>query len=360
MKYKISVTLAVMVLLNSIVTAQFSEKRTYSNTFRTSRETTLEVVNKYGTIHITSWKKDSVSVRAEVEASSSNATRPGKMLAGVNITITGTDYLVRARTEFTETINMLFESFKGMTNKLIPYESKIQINYFISMPDYMGLRLENKYGDIYMENNTGSISVNQSNGSFKANSLQKVNDLNLTFCDATINSISTASIDASFSELVIAEAGNLVINSISSRYDIKRCDYLSTESRRDKFFLGDIKKIKGNAYFSDYRIDRLGTEAEVTAKYGSFTISLVGKETELISLNSGYSDVNLTLDDGLSCNLDIRQVNAFLTLPEKNTSTEKKAVSEEKKEYVTFGTIGKGQPKTKIRIDANRGNIFIR
>ena len=40
-------------------------------------------------------------------------------------------YDVRAETEFTSNINMLFESFKGMTSKIISYDSRVEINYFI-------------------------------------------------------------------------------------------------------------------------------------------------------------------------------------------------------------------------------------
>ena len=123
------------------------------------------------------------------------------MFDGITVNITETTYLVRAQTDFTQNINMLFESFKGMTSKLIPYDSRVEINYYINIPEYLNLKIENKYGDVYMENNTGEFSVSLSNGSFKANSLGEGFIRNLTFCDATINTMTSGKIDASFSEI---------------------------------------------------------------------------------------------------------------------------------------------------------------
>ena len=62
-----------------------------------------------------------------------------------------------------------------------------------------------------MEDNTGKISISLSNGSLRANSLAKVSDMQLTFCDATINYMQEGNINTSFSEISIGESGNLNI-----------------------------------------------------------------------------------------------------------------------------------------------------
>lgn len=72
------------------------------------------------------------------------------------------------------------------------------------------------------------------------------------------------------------------------------------------------------------------------------------------------SDISLTFDPAVSYNLDIRHVNAFLVLPEKNSDIEKKSVNEDKKEYMTFGTVGKNPGSVKVSIDTTRGNIYIK
>lgn len=361
MHYKTFKTILIFLVLTPLVQGQsFTEKRTFRKSVSVNRDMTLEVNNKYGTIHITPWKKDSVSVRAEVEANSSSLERLRKMFLGVEVNISETSFLVRAQTEFTENISMLFESFKGLTSKLIPYESRLEINYFISAPEYLNMRITNRYGNVYMEDNTGSFSLNLSNGSFKANSLNETDEITLTFCDATINKMKDGYINASFSEVQIGESRDLSITSISSRFDLKNTGKLGTESKRDKFFIGSVISLRGSSYFTDYRIDELEKEINVVTKYGSLNVDLINKNLELITINSGYSDINLMFDPSISYNLDIKHVNTFLIVPENNSKIEKKTLNEEKKEYMTFGTVGRNPGNIKVMIDATRGNIYLK
>ena len=360
MHYKFTLSLF-LILFSLLLNGQsYSEKRTYQKAFRVNKEMTLEITNKYGTIHLTTWNKDSVSIRAEIEAFASNQSKLGKMFEGININFSESSYYIIAQTDFTQSINMLFESFKGMTKKLIPYDSRIQINYFVSLPENVNLKIDNRYGDVYMENNSADLSITMSNGSFKANTLNKASEIRLTFCDATINKIASGTIDASFSEVVIGESKSLSISSISSRFELKQTGKLHTESRRDKFFIGNLASADGDLYFTDFKIEQLKDDINLITKYGSIYIDLIDKTIQLITVNSGYTDLSFSFDPAASYNLDIRHINAFLTTPEKDSRLEKKAINEDKQEYITFGTIGKNPGNVKVKIDANHGNIFIK
>jgi hypothetical protein len=255
---------------------------------------------------------------------------------------------------------MLFESFKGMTSKLISYETRVQINYFVSLPENLNLKIDNKYGDIYMENNSADIKISLSNGSLKANILNSASSLILSFCDATINKINKGKIEASFSEVVIGESDNLSISSVSGRFELKQAGKIHTDSRRDKFFFGKLISLDGDSYFTDFRIEELKNELNMITKYGSLNADLVDKGIAAITLNTSYTDINLSFDPLVSYNLDIRYINSSLITPDKNSSLEKKVINEEKKENMTFGTVGKNPANVKVKIDANRGNIYIK
>jgi hypothetical protein len=361
MNYKTRLTISLLLISSGLVYGQpFSEKRIFYKAACVKKETILEISNKYGTIHVTSWKSDSVSIRAEIEASASSQSKLGKMFEGVNINISESNLMVRAQTSFIQNINMLFESFKGMTNKLIPYESKIQINYFINAPDYLNLKIENKYGDVYMEDNTSTFSITLSNGSFKANSLNDVTGMNFAFCDATINNINIGKIDATFSEVAITESKNLIIKSVSSRFELKKAGMVDVNSRKDKFFIGSLVSIRGSSYFTDYRIEKLEIDIDLVSKYGSINASFIEKSVELISINSGYTDIKLTFEPTVSYNMDIRHLNASLDLPDHDARIEKKTLNEEKKEYMSFGSVGKNPGNKKVLITAAGGSIYIR
>lgn len=361
MKYKKLLAISLSLLFSGLISAQSeSEVRTFMKTVRVGKETSLQVLNKYGTIHITPWNKDSASIRAEVRAFATNQAKLGKMFSGISININEAGSVVRAETVFTENIGMLFENFKGMTSKIINYDSRVEINYYISIPEYLNLRIDNKYGDVYMENCSGTLSVTVTNGTFKANSIGSRSTLTFAFCDAKINSIVSGKIDASFSEINIGETGDLTITSISSKYEIKKADVISTESRRDKFFIHDVESLKGNSYFTDYNLNSLKKDIDLTARYGSITADLIEKGFETVVINSGYSDLSLGFDPAASYKFDIRHINSYLVLPEKDTKSERKDINEDKKEYMTFGTTGKNPGTSSVRIDANRGNIYLK
>jgi hypothetical protein len=361
MNCKIVTTVSLILLIFSSLAGQnSSETRSFIKCVHVSKETSLEVSNKYGTIQITPWNKDSAYIRAEIKAYSKDQTKFTKMFDGISVNITDTKLLVRAQTEFTSNINTLFESFKGMTSKIISYDSHVEINYYINVPEYLNLKIENKYGDVYMENNTGEIKISISNGSFKADSLSNKSSLNMVFCDAKINYLATGSIDASFSEVSIGETTDLTVNSISSKYDIKKAGSIHGESRRDKFYIENIESLQINSYFTDFRLNNTKKELNLTTRYGSVNVDLLEKGLEGVNINSSYSDISLNFDAGLSYNLDIRHINSFLVLPDKNTKTERKALDEDKKEYMTFGTVGKVPFTAKVKIDATRGNIYLK
>jgi hypothetical protein len=265
-----------------------------------------------------------------------------------------------ARTEFTSNINMFFENFKGMTNKIISYDSHVEINYYISVPEYIRLKIDNKYGDVYVENSSGEFTVSISNGSFKANSLGKNSTLNLTFCDAEINSIISGNIDASFSNITIESSDDLTINSVSSKYDIKKAGIIRGESRRDKFFIDDIASLNFTSYFTDFRMGNIKKELVMDSRYGNIRASLIDKGFTSVNIKSGYADITLNFDPASSYNLDIRHINAFLVLPDMNTNIEEKAINEDKKEYLTTGTVGNNPGSSKVKIDATRGNIYFK
>jgi hypothetical protein len=190
-----------MSLLFSGLSAQsVSEKRSYMKTLPISKGTKLEVINKYGDVKITSWNKDSVFIMSEIEAFAPSESKLTKMFEGITTDVTQAGSIVRAKSEFDQNILVLLESFKELTEKIIDYGSRVRISYFINIPDYADIHIENQFGDILMEDNKGVISVSLSNGDFKANSLNKLSEFTLNFGEAEIGFVAFGKINSTFSE----------------------------------------------------------------------------------------------------------------------------------------------------------------
>jgi hypothetical protein len=265
-----------------------------------------------------------------------------------------------AQTIFAQNINALFESFKGMTNRVINYESQVEINYFINIPDYLNLRIENRYGDVFIENNSGNFNLSLSNGSLKADSLEGKSTIRLSFCDAVISSIRSGSLDASFSEVTMSEVNKLSLKSISSKHRINKSGRISVESRRDNFFIDISESLEGTSYFTDFEIGTLTNSVDLIARYGNINIRKIEKGFESVNINSGFSDIHLELASGASSGIEIRTLNTYLSLPNGNIKTDKRTLDESKKEYITTGLIGNDPGSRLLKIDANRGKVYLK
>jgi len=350
-----------LLLLPACLSAQsVSEKRNFIKSMPASRDTRLEIDNKYGDVHITTWSKDSVYIMAEIEAFAPNRAKLEKMFSGIRIDMTATASLIIAKTKFDQGLTEVLESFKGLTDKVIDYNSRVKINYYINAPDYPDINIENNLGDIIMETNKGSISVNLSNGSFKANSLERIADMHISFGNVDIGSVKSAKIEPNFCELVIGESNDLTINSTSSRFNLRKTGIVETESRRDKFFIDKISHLDGTSYFTDFKVQQLEKGARLTLKYGSLDVAGLENRFDNIDIRSVNSDVTLSCDPSASYNFEIRHTNSFVVYPEKNAKSDKQPVNEEKKEYVITGTVGNNPGSQKIIIEATRGNIYLR
>jgi hypothetical protein len=356
----ILITGFLLLLVYPLSAQSVSEKRSFTKSIPLVKDARLEVINRYGDINITSWKKDSVRIMAEIEAFAPNNSRLQKMLDGIEINIAGTGSLIRAETEFEKEITVLLESFKGITGKIIDYDSRVQINYFIKIPDDIDISIENQFGDIFMENNTGVISVSLSKGNFEATSLNRISDLSLDFGDAEIGSVKTGRINSTFSKIKISQSEDISINSTSTRFDLGKAVKVNVESRRDKFYIGNISGITGISYFTDYKIETLTGYTDLDLKYGSFDVERVEDTFENIDLNSDYSDITAEFDPSASFEFDIRHTNAFVVLPDKNTKSEKEALNEDKKEYLITGKTGSNPGSRRVKIDAKKGNIYLK
>jgi hypothetical protein len=84
MKYKNVMFTGLILLLAYHLSAQsVSEKRSFTKSLPLSKDARLEVINKYGDIQITTWKRDSVHIVAEIEAFAPNHSKLQKMLEGI-------------------------------------------------------------------------------------------------------------------------------------------------------------------------------------------------------------------------------------------------------------------------------------
>jgi hypothetical protein len=358
MNYKnLIVTIALLQTVLLLCGQQVSDSRTLMKSFRAGNDAILEVTNKYGDIHVSHSRGDSITVRVEITASSNTGSKLDAMMSDVKVSLSMTNETVRAETSFEKGITPLFESLKGLTKNLINFDSRLKIDYYVECPPRTALRITNSYGDVYIGDETRELALKLSNGTLDAAAVHNAQLMELTFCKANVRSIDEGKLTLSFSELRSRETGKIKLASVSSKVWIDRCGNLDLDSKRDDLNFGIAGQITGVSYFSDIIANEVYGEINMSAKYGNLSFENIDPSFTMIDIRSSYTDIDLAMDEKATYSIEISHTNAFVSLPGVSPEPVRTEISAQEKKYLTKAAVGNNPGRSEIRIDATRGEI---
>jgi len=294
------------IITGSNLSAQtFSNNKSITQTYKVNSETTVEINNKYGRIHVIPWDKDSVKITADLNVYSNNLARLEKVRNSINFNFTNTKYYISAITDFGTSSNQILTELKSISDVFINGQNQIEINYMVYCPAQINLTIVNKFGDIYIDDIIGKLKISLSNGDLKINSIEGDAQIELAFGTGILNDIREGQLSVSYSDVKIKDALRLDIDSKSSTLSIERADYIKVISRRDKYFINTVENFYGNSEFSQIWIEKMLCETDCSFKYGSFTLSDINKDFCKISMKSEYTDLNLTFPRSTAYEADV-------------------------------------------------------
>jgi hypothetical protein len=294
--------------------------------YKVTDKTTVEVSNKYGKVHVITWDKDSVRFEADLRISASNYQKMDKLRDNINFDFNATKTFVVAKTVFTNQATIISD----FVDAFIP-SNTVSINYMVYVPEYVTLKVDNKFGDIYMDDFNGNLEIILSNGDLKANKLSGAPIVRVSAGNGTINSISDGKVYASYSDLQIR-----------------------TDSRRDKFIIGRINELSASGYFSVFNIETLNRDLRSTLKYGNIVVHQINDAFSLINIDSEYADIDLYFNRATSYNLDItHQSDVLINLPANLAKIETRVLNESEKIMLTYGRIGNTATETSHKVKIN-------
>jgi hypothetical protein len=344
--------LFLMLLAGTTVSAQdLTEKRSVSRQFPVSRETTLEVQNKYGKIQVETWEKDEVAIDVEIILTESSSSRMKKLKDDIRIDFTGTQDYIVARTLIRSESGRLASELKSVTHTIAGSNKHVEINYLVRIPEYLDVVLQNKFGDIYTDDLHGEADIDLSNGVLKTGQLEGTSNIQLGFADAMIKSLGSSTIKLSYSDVTLGDAGQIDLESKSSRLNADSVNVVKINSRRDKLQFQRVEYLFGNGNFSQVWISDFLKESDVYMKYGKLTIENVTPRFSKIYVESYYTDVALQFHRGSTFAFDILyHEKAVLKLPAEVTGAEESF--DGKEHYRTRGAVGGENPVREVTVDA--------
>ncbi|MGD2034223.1 MAG: hypothetical protein PVF73_04145 [Bacteroidales bacterium] len=324
--------------------------------YKITEKTTVEVTNKYGKVHVITWDKDSVKFEVDLRISANSDLKMQKLKSNVSFDFTATKYYVVAKTRFNNQAGIISD----FVDVFIP-SNRVTINYMVYVPKKTTLKIENKFGDIYMDDFAGNLEIILSNGDLKANTLTGSPVIRLNSGDGTINSIKGGKVFISYSDMRIKSAENLNMDTKSSRITIDKGTNLVVNSSRDKYTIEEIGELSVNSYFTGLTIEYLKKELRCSMKYGNVSVERISDGFSFINIESEYTDADLFFKRSTSYNLDIsHHTDVYVNLPASLAKMKTRDLDVSEKMKLTYGKIGSTATETshKVKISATKKCII--
>jgi hypothetical protein len=232
----------------------------------------------------------------------------------------------------------------------------------VYIPTGMEIKIENKFGNIYMADYNGKTTINLSNGDLKANNIEGYVMIDLGFGDASINSIDKGKLSIRYAEIEIDNSNELEIESKSSTINISKVGLLKLNSRRDKVFVDDLNMLTGNSYFSYLTIKNFPGSIDLTTEYGEVKLETIHQGFEFIELQSKYTDIYLGFPENGSAELNVNHTSATeIIYPGHFKQINTTEMDKKEDKHQTWGVIGEGgNPKGKIELNLEAGKLVIK
>ena len=347
-----------MICAPSLDAQPVTETRSLEKSFALTGEMRLEVLNKYGKVHLAPSPDDSVHIRVEMKASAKNPSRLRKLTDGISFNLSSTNYFIIAETNFNRGPADFFESLRIITNNIISTESKIEIDYYVRIPGSIKVKIDNKYGDIYLESLENDLNIYHSNGSLKSEELTGDNYFDLNFSDATFKSLKKSRIDINYSDLRIDYAEELMITSVSTKLYAGTIVSLDTDSKRDKYTIDKLSKFEAVSYFSSFNIYELYNTMQCNTRYGNVDINNMDTDFSLLSLETSFTDVKIVTPPESSFSIDLKLDDCPAVIPSE-WQLEETILGTDNNEYIYQGIIGDKNTRSRIILNLTKGNLSL-
>ena len=341
---------------------EYRKRRNETKSFKIVGDTELKLVNKYGRIQLIPWTKDSIRFEVNIEVRAKKEDKALSILNDIDIDIVSFQSYIESKTSFTNS-DSFWGGVKDKTSGVFSGDNKTQIDYKIYLPSTVHINIENKYGDIFMEDRRGRTTINLANGDLKAGALQGPTSITLSFAYANVKEITNGSINMDHrSELQLDVAGELKLESRSSRVTLGSIDKLNIKSHRDKYSVEKVAELSANNNYTYLVINSLGKSLSVDAKYGSVDINTIENEVKRLDFNVEDTDISIVKPKSRSITIEaIYSESAGLYFPTELVNKSTTMEDEEKKLVKTIGMVGDSfVSPIKLNIIIPTGNLRIK
>lgn len=353
--------IAVALALRLPLMAQTYERtRDVTKSFAVKPKTEVQVLNKYGNVHVVQWENDSVKFEISLVVKGSKQSKIQKNFDMIEFDFTATEHYVIGQTTFSSNKGAFWDEVTDLTNTIFSGSNRTQIDYKVYIPASCPLKIENKFGNVYLDDVQGKADISISNGDLKANKFNADVKLEIDFGSVNIRSVKQAEIKAGYAEVEIRKAEKLKIDSKSSSFDLPLVQEMEIESRRDKFNIEEIGIISGDLSFSDLKIEYFTGRSILNSNYGTMDFRNISESFKQVKIDAKYTDLDLNFTGAAAFELElIHSDKTEVSLPVNADGIKKESAPGKDGMFRTSGIFGSGSRLPVVNISIESGHVFI-
>ena len=325
--------------------------------FDANSNTTLEVNNKYGAVEVENWDKPSIHIDVKITVEHKNRDEAEKLLQMINIEFSKEDDLVKAVTKIDDkfgTSNIWFGN-GNIDGK------KFSIDYKITLPKYLNVRLKNKYGNIMINEIGGLTEIDLKYGNINVNKLTRgdtkpLNTIIVGYGKASFEECNWLKFSLSYSKASIQKCKALILVSKYSKANIDKASSLVIDSEYDDYKVGTLSNFVVSGKYSNYSIQSLTKKLDAQVKYSGIQVQSIPSGFENITVKNSYGGIKLGIESNASYNLDAYVKYAGIKYPESSRLSK----INENNSITVKGDVGDGSPKATVIINSSYGGVDLR
>jgi hypothetical protein len=351
MRSKLFLILTVLCLSGSLCAQTPEYIHQVVRSFRVNEGVTLDLSNKYGKVHVIRWNYDSVKFIIDLRIRTKDASKMQKLKQNIDFEFTASQYFLNARTKIGDNASDVFQDIKDIAGTYLSSSNTVTINYTVMVPDYISLKIDNKFGNVYLDDIGRSFNLTLSYGDFSCNRLSGKSEIRITSGNAEIGYISDGMLFVSYGNLHLHDAGKLIAETRSSTVTIDKSIELRVNSRRDKLYLNELGSLSGESYFSNISAGILHNELNFVSRYGAINMDNIRRSFTRVNLMAEFTKISLAFDRSASYNLELtHHQEVTFVYPKNIASLKTKVINVEEKQFLTTGVIGNEPAGSSVEI----------
>ena len=328
--------------------AETSEKK-YEKTYPKAGIEELVLSNQYGKMEIVQVDGDEIKVAVAMKVTAKSGVKADETLELIQIGETITGQYLNFKTEFG----------KDMGLKQFLTNTTLNVDYKVSVPKGIKLRLISTNGNVYLTNFSGEVNADIRVGDFKATALSG-GELYIKQEKGIFNVEEVALMKGEFRNCTIriASGDDVRLETNACDGELESMGKLNLRSSGGTMKIGDVEELTGSSSFTKYEVQDLGSYMAMDMKMGEMNVRNIQLLFSEIRLKGSFTKVGLTFMKEAGYQLELKHNKSLKMDLAKGITLDEKTTAERN---VTIGTkfVGDVKYTGKVFLDLSNGSLFI-